>query len=268
MGDYPPETFTGWEHYPANLDVSSIYTDVKRYNTRLSQDAERLLASNKESRVEVAIYDPGARKAWRKMSVTHEQFEDAEKFATCMTRINSLAANRVIYIVSDFSWSQLLISEEILRKLFTYMCVHPHFLDIIHLFGEKLGPVEESLSIYFDNMISPKPSTSLGPTVQEFGYELGYNMKYVEQHGRPFPKDPWSIRETGVCQKFNPSSMQSDWIFIQPSEKLKERLATIYPHLSGAAAGSQFQIHVAILSTVSENWRFYINYLEEYFLNL
>jgi len=62
--------------------------------------------------------------------------------------------------------------------------------------------------------------------------------------------------------------MQSDWIFIQPSEKLKERLATIYPHLSGAVAGSQFQIHVAILSTVSENWRFYINYLEEYFLNL
>ena len=69
MGDCLLEAFTGWEDYPANLDVSMVYTDVKQYNVRLSQDAERLLTSGKESRVEVAIYDPGAKRGTTPSSV-------------------------------------------------------------------------------------------------------------------------------------------------------------------------------------------------------
>lgn len=98
--------------------------------------------------------------------------------------------------------------------------------------------------------------------------ELGYNIKFVEEHGRPIPKDPYSIRETGVYQKFDLSADQSNWIFIQPSEVLSERLHDVFCQAANATAFNQFQIHAVVLLTASENWRYYINHLEDTFSTL
>jgi hypothetical protein len=53
------------------------------------------------------------------------------------------------FIDQSYTWSRLCISEEHFRRLFTRMAVHPNFLDVVRLFCEKTGPVEEGFSSLF-----------------------------------------------------------------------------------------------------------------------
>ena len=96
--------------------------------------------------------------------------------------------------------------------------------------------------------------------------ELGYNIKYVEEHGRTLPNDPYSIRETGVYQKFNSSTNRSNWIFIQPSTTLRAELVRFFSQTRRPS--EECQAHGTVLIIASDNWRFYINYLEETFAGL
>ena len=56
------------------------------------------------------------------------------------------------FIDQSYTWSRLCISEEYFRRLFTQMAVHPNFVDVVRLFCEKTGPVEEGFSSLFMNM--------------------------------------------------------------------------------------------------------------------
>ena len=52
------------------------------------------------------------------------------------------------FLHQNYSWGRLQVSETILRQLFTGLQVHPEFLEILFLFGEKIGPIEESFSSF------------------------------------------------------------------------------------------------------------------------
>lgn len=157
-----------------------------------------------------------------------------------------------------------MISEDHCLKLFTYLKVHPSFLDIVHTSGEKIAPVEESFAAQFTRILPPIPTTDRSIPSLKRGYELGYNIKYVEKHGRKLA-DPYSLRETGVYQKWDPACRRGDWIFMQPSESIKGLLETRFPTTTKKDAEYLFQIHAAILTKASSNWRFYINHLEDVF---
>lgn len=52
------------------------------------------------------------------------------------------------------------MSEVFLKMLFTRLQVHPEFLEVLFLFSEKIGPVEESFGSFFShcrplNVMSP-----------------------------------------------------------------------------------------------------------------
>lgn len=149
-------------------------------------------------------------------------------------------------------------------KLFTFLKVHPSFLDILHTSGEKIAPVEESFAAQFTRILPPAPTIDRNLPLPKRGYELGYSIKYVEKHGRKLA-DPYSLRETGVYQKWDPASRRGEWIFMQPSESIKSFLETRFPRTTERDAEFLFQIHTAILIKASSNWRFYINYLEDVF---
>jgi hypothetical protein len=187
-------------------------------------------------------------------------------------------------ISQSYTWSRLSICEEHFRMLFTRLKVHPDFLDIVRVFCEKTGPVEESFSDFFVK-ISPRSLLNDHSAVNgASGYgkgvvysmstftnrnlELGYNIKYVAPHGRDYPKDPFSIREVGVYQRYDPKTQRSSWIFLQVPEDLKRRLASVFQHTKESTPMSQFQIHTMVLLSVSEAWRDYLVYLEEQFSNL
>jgi hypothetical protein len=98
--------------------------------------------------------------------------------------------------------------------------------------------------------------------------ELGYYIKYVAPHGRTFPKDPFSVRETGVYHKFDSASQESTWIFMQASDSFKDRLRRTYERSNDTVPMNQFLMHASIFYSVSEHWRDYLVYLEDTFSKL
>jgi hypothetical protein len=175
--------------------------------------------------------------------------------------------------------------------------VHPKFLDVVRIFCEKVGPVEESFNAFFMNIV---PFMSLDKTrvprnwalvesdsnqADECSYgtslldatassvgltvgfvEIGYNVKYVARHGRTYPNDPFSIREVGVYQKYSSKDRTCQWIFLQAPDALKDRIrATMECSGDERRPASQVQIHALLLCSVSEEWRDYLVYLEENF---
>ena len=101
--------------------------------------------------------------------------------------------------------------------------------------------------------------------------EFCYNFKYVAQNGRP-DRNPWSIRQVGIYEKFNVETGQSVWIVLQPSgrvyDRLKEGISSKDWQASpveknGRAVVASVLIHAGILNTLGCEWG---RYLEE--LNL
>jgi hypothetical protein len=71
---------------------------------------------------------------------------------------------------SKLTWSRLCISEEHFRRLFTHMAVHPNFIDVVRLFCEKTGPVEEGFSSLFMNMSEEDLSSNHSAPDQDCSY--------------------------------------------------------------------------------------------------
>ncbi|RDW84190.1 uncharacterized protein DSM5745_04516 [Aspergillus mulundensis] len=104
----------------------------------------------------------------------------------------------------------------------------------------------------------------LGPVCQD----IGYNVKYVAAHGRSFPKDPYSVRETGVYHGFDAAAQQTQWVFIQASQELQERMRGYFTRPEESHAEAQIGIHGIIFQTASQAWREYLVYLEGTFAKM
>lgn len=98
--------------------------------------------------------------------------------------------------------------------------------------------------------------------------DIGYNIKYVAKHGRAFPKDPFSIREVGVYQHFSGSTQQCNWVLLQASDQLKDRLGRAFHYCDDTVPVKQFLLHSMIILDASEDWREYLIYLEDEFSRL
>lgn len=267
--EHTPECFRGWQEFPKNLSLSLLHVDSNRCSVRLSQDSERLFVSDKDSRLwALVIGNAGVTKDGQR-DVRHVTFQGSSQLASYLEQSSS--STHVFFIRQSFSWGRLLISENMLRKLFTSQNVHPSFLDVVHIFGEKAEPVEESFSAFFYHPLSQYQVLGSESPYEDAGYVIGYNIKYVAGHGRPFLKDPYSVRETGVfqlCANSSTSAQRCSWVFIHASDALEERLGEVFKNAKQTTCALQFQIHALVLLSVSDNWRTYINYLEESFRRL
>lgn len=265
MGKLDPEAIDDLAKYPFNLNLPSFYVDANRCGARLSADAERLFAPKKDSQLWALKFDPIIGKG----EPQNVQLIRLKGSTQLTTFLNTIGPTAVFSIRQSFSWSRLQISEEDLRQLFANQEVHPNFLDIVHIFGEKTEPIDESFSTFFCHPISR--TVNLDSFSANDGYEIGYNIKYVAGHGRAFLKDPYSIRDTGVYHKYRRDSTTGEccsWILIHASDALEERFRNSFQISKETRCVLQFQIHAMVLLSVSENWRGYINYLEESFRKL
>ncbi|KAF1927264.1 uncharacterized protein M421DRAFT_65877 [Didymella exigua CBS 183.55] len=224
-----------WKRYPQNLCLGSLESDASRNNTRISRLSKDLFVANDESTFEFIAID---------------------------TPNNGKASS---FIDQSYTWSRLRISEEHFRRLFTQMAVHPNFLDVVRLFCEKTGPVEEGFSSLFIHMSERDHSRDLSTPGRDCSYYIGYNIKYVAKHGRRYPTDPFSIREIGVYQHFSSSDRQCRWVFLQAPDQLKNRLRHNLGCFDNDLPMNQVLQHSMLLLEVSEDWREYLMYLEEEF---
>lgn len=96
---------------------------------------------------------------------------------------------------------------------------------------------------------------------------MTFVLKYPEHNGRSDGADPWSIRQTGVYQSFDPLTTTSLWMLLNP-----RRNAAADTRIRGMLNGPEGypQLHeqppligLVVLSTYFANWRTYMEFYEE-----
>ncbi|KAF3081621.1 hypothetical protein TWF102_009747 [Orbilia oligospora] len=276
----------GWHIWPRDCAIEDrFYTlvDGKQDSNFLSDiSQDRLFCDAAENFVTANVYTSAG---WGRMSTSGEELEnmpgnkslliqsldDLENHLDAL-KLDTPAQTISYFIDPVYSWGRLQVSEEVARRLFSSLPVHQQFISVISTFGEKISPVEQSYLTYFDRIQILNPfrtfrSTDSAIFTQTCGYDLGYLYKYVDLHGRERPKDPFSIRQTGVYHKYDPQAKRSVWIFIQPSESLKERLDSLFSRYKDNPIdiALQVEVHFLVLTHAAKNWRPYITYLEDTF---
>ena len=182
---------------------------------------------------------------------------------------------RFIFIDVKHSRSELFITKEMLKAALTYHQVMPSFLGFIMPFGKqdraveaKFGGFRYEMDSGIGNQCSPLPQ--LGRSGQRF--QLCYNLGSVEPSNGDLYR-PWSIRQTALHHSFDIETGRTTWIIIKGNQLIKTRVleATsttarqgigVLDSPSGAFASS-LSLHLLICGWSNEDWRWYINYLEE-----
>lgn len=94
-------------------------------------------------------------------------------------------------------------------------------------------------------------------------FETAYMLKYVECHGRLGTIIPWSIRQMGVCQRYNISTKLSSCVLIQTSDRVQNRIFELVEdgHIARFPYHWTF-LHMIYLGTLSNKWTAYIKLLD------
>ncbi|CCX05409.1 Similar to hypothetical protein AOL_s00004g354 [Arthrobotrys oligospora ATCC 24927]; acc. no. EGX54321 [Pyronema omphalodes CBS 100304] len=172
-------------------------------------------------------------------------------------------------ISPQFSFGSLNISLADLRRLLTIHSVFPGFLEVLHLYGEKLEEYNENLAVYRQRIALQEGSSSYVQRIDTF--EMCYNWKYVARKtcngtGRPI----WTTRKMGMYSKHEYQTKNTTWIFLQASNDFQCRLNGL---LGGSVDGKlnrihDLDIHLLLMRTASQNWIPYINDLEAQIIKL
>lgn len=162
-----------------------------------------------------------------------------------------------------------------LTLVFTYHQVLPSFLDFLFPFGNQ----QYTQDLHFSGFKCEDRTSDLdcGLRIPELGwsgrdFQFCYNLKSVEP-SKGQPEWPWSIRQLALYHSFDVETGRSNWILIKGDQLLKERIESAtgprgLPETShfgtvDRAFASTLATHVIVCDWSVENWRWYINFLEE-----
>lgn len=156
---------------------------------------------------------------------------------------------------------------------FSHLQVVPEFVDFLFPFGFQ----EHAEDFYFSGF---RHKTRLherlpnkAPTARSVvgDYQICWNLKSVE----PSDSEEWSIRHCAVHHSFHMKQVQTSWVVVKGDELMKRRIESAtgdQGHLDKSdfksmdrAFEASLEIHLMFCGWSAENWRWYINYLEDKF---
>ena len=157
--------------------------------------------------------------------------------------------------------------------IFTYHQVMPTFLDFLFPFGRQDYPQDFHFSGFREEARLARIDNGL--RIPELGrsgcgFEIAYSLKSVEPS-----KDqlPWSIRQCAIYHSFDVENGRSVWIFVKGNQKMKNRIRSAMNsdrlvNISAfetvdCAFASSLVAHLVLCDWAGENWRWYINHLEQ-----
>jgi len=157
----------------------------------------------------------------------------------------------------------------------TYHQVIPAFLDFLFPFGRKEYEKDFHFSGFRHEERLDTQHKGLGiPGLGRSGRDIRmcYNLKSVEP-SKSQREWPWSIRQIAVYHSFDVDTGVSAWIIVKGSDLMKRRIETA-SGMRGRrnlndfdtrfrAFASSLATQLIISSWCAENWRWYINFLEE-----
>jgi hypothetical protein len=183
------------------------------------------------------------------------------------------------YLFGGHSRKSLNITRRMLLRILSYHQVMPAYLDFISVFGSQDDPKdlrfsgfrEQTLISQGDNIRGPKV-TSLGRSGRQI--QLCYNLKAVACTSPLNAENKtWSIRQTAFHHQFDVQSGRSLWIVTKGDLQIKDRIEemtgqngkpedrNVYTLRDSFIFG--LKIHLLCCHWSTEEWRWYIQWLEE-----
>jgi hypothetical protein len=159
---------------------------------------------------------------------------------------------------------------------FSHLHVVPEFVEFLFPFGFQIY-AEDFYFSGFRHKVRlherlPNNAPTLSPVVGE--YQICWNLKSVE----PSDSDEWSIRHCAVHHSFDMKQVKTSWVVVKGDELMKRRIESATSdqgHLGTSSFKSidrafeaSLEMHLMFCDWSAENWRWYINYLEDRFQNM
>ena len=164
---------------------------------------------------------------------------------------------------------------------FTYFQVMPEFLDFLLLFGKQ----EHAQDLYCSGFYQRTHLAGADLSIEEdsrnwSGHDMQvcYSLKSVEPS--EFQEHwPWSIRHCAVHHSFDAQNIRSTWVIIKGDDLIEERIKAATNEKEAPLGKSAFETiekafgaalttHLILCDWTTENWRWYIKFLEEKFEGL
>ena len=164
---------------------------------------------------------------------------------------------------------------------FTYLQVIPEFVDFLLLFGEQQHAQDLYCSgFYQQTRLQGADLGTTAPLRNWSGCDLQvcYSLKSIER-SQLQAHWPWSIRHCAVHHSFDAKTVRSTWVIIKGDNLIEERInrATNGKNASlgkpafetvEKAFAASLTTHLMLCDWSSENWRWYVKFLEEKFEDL
>ena len=162
--------------------------------------------------------------------------------------------------------------------MFSFLCtvyqVTPSFLDFVFPFGLR----EEAQDFYFSGLREESRLASYDkacpiPSLDRSGRDLRfcYNLRSVEST-RSQSKLPWSVRQCAVYHTFDVESGRMLWIVAKGNKEIMKRVTEASQRSTQSgnpltsrtdAFAASLETHLLLCNWSGENWRWYINDLED-----
>ena len=159
---------------------------------------------------------------------------------------------------------------------FTHFQVMPEFVDFLFPFGFRSYAEDFYFSGFRQRTCLTEQwrhnASNAKPVDQRF--QICYNLKSVE----PSDSDDWSIRHCAVHHSFDLKEVRPNWIIVKGDELMKRRIESAtsdrgpyepsdFKSVSGAFKIS-LETHLIFCDWSAEQWRWYINSLEDRFQSM
>ncbi|KAI9772652.1 MAG: hypothetical protein M1840_000246 [Geoglossum simile] len=235
--------------YPRNLLYHNIYEhNLIAYIERLDEREGRLFSDEAKACLDFWEFDEQAQEFQHTCAHNQAELEAQLTGPSSLGRTDPRC--RFVFVHAPHSRERLETTRKMLMFTLTYHQVMPEFLDFLD--GERIE----------------------GSRVRTFRRDIRvcYSLKSVER-SKGQRDWPWSIRQTAIYHSFDLETGLGLWIIVKGNRLMKHRVeSTTGPHgfleltpfgIKDRAFASALLTHLIFCDWSGENWRWYVNFLEE-----
>lgn len=184
---------------------------------------------------------------------------------------------RYVFVHAPSGRANLSVTRKMLLTTTSYHQIMPSFVDFLFSFGAQ----HHAKDFFFagfrhDTRLSDREKSVAIPTLGRSGRSLRlcYSLRSVEASSGQ-EKWPWSIRGTAVHQEFDFETGRSNWLIVkgEGGASMKDRIIAETSSKNGNMLNkfdsrdqrfsSTMSTHLLLCNWSVENWRWYINYMEQ-----
>jgi hypothetical protein len=179
------------------------------------------------------------------------------------------------FVLAAQSRAPLDTSRKMLMYAFTYHQVMPAFLDFLFPFGQQIYTQDFFFSGFrHENRLLEADAGPSLPKLGRSGREIRmcYSLKSVERVEELGPEQTWSVRQTATYHSFDVETGVALWISVKGNDLIEDRIRCATENLEpdqrpfstkDRAFQESLESHLINCKWAGEEWRWYLNFLEE-----